>query len=270
MPKRCRSRSGFTLIELLVVIAIIAIIAAILFPVFAQAREKARAISCLSNCKQMGMAVHMYAMDYDDGLPSVRMEGLGMALAESWLSLVQPYVRARLLQRCPSDSSTAWNDPQPRVSSYGLNAYFDPMHPPYGDPNSPRGFNLAMIVRPAECLFIAELAELHKGTSMPVKEDHFMPMYWGNPPRVMPSGMGDAGAGMGGMGSGMDDMSPAMGADQWDAAAGEPTALAIRRHQGGSNYVFVDGHAKWCRFEQTFSQTAGSPPAVDWYDPLRP
>lgn len=62
-------RKGFTLIELLVVIAIIAILAAILFPVFAQAREQARAIACLSNCKQIGTSLHMYAQDYDEGFP---------------------------------------------------------------------------------------------------------------------------------------------------------------------------------------------------------
>src|SRR5476651_819462 len=64
-----RSRHGFTLIELLVVIAIIAILAAILFPVFARAREQARRTSCLSNMKQIGLALFMYAQDYDETLP---------------------------------------------------------------------------------------------------------------------------------------------------------------------------------------------------------
>jgi len=66
MNARTRSRSGFTLIELLVVIAIIAILAAILFPVFAQAREKARQASCESNEKQIGLAITQYVQDYDE------------------------------------------------------------------------------------------------------------------------------------------------------------------------------------------------------------
>ena len=73
------ARRGFTLIELLVVIAIIAILAAILFPVFAQAREKARAISCLSNTKQVGTATMMYGQDYDEVLPDACREGRAWA-----------------------------------------------------------------------------------------------------------------------------------------------------------------------------------------------
>ena len=68
-------RNGFTLIELLVVIAIIAILAAILFPVFAQAREKARQASCMSNLKQVGTAVYMYNQDYDELMPRFRTAG---------------------------------------------------------------------------------------------------------------------------------------------------------------------------------------------------
>ena len=83
-----RKGEAFTLIELLVVIAIIAILAAILFPVFAQAREKARAITCLSNMKQIGLAILMYAQDYDETYPvGARPDGV------EWTTIVQPYVK---------------------------------------------------------------------------------------------------------------------------------------------------------------------------------
>ena len=80
MQRRPQSERGFTLIELLVVIAIIAILAAILFPVFAQAREKARQASCLSNCKQIGTASNMYVQDYDETFPSHKwnIQGVGL------------------------------------------------------------------------------------------------------------------------------------------------------------------------------------------------
>jgi len=84
-----RSRSGFTLIELLVVIAIIAILAAILFPVFAQAREKARGASCLSNEKQIGLAVTSYIQDYDETFPPDNQSGW----SHEWSDVVAPYVR---------------------------------------------------------------------------------------------------------------------------------------------------------------------------------
>src|SRR5688572_20769118 len=74
VPQDRRERAGFTLIELLVVIAIIAILAAILFPVFAQAREKARQTSCLSNMKQLGTSFMMYTQDYDERLPNSGLE----------------------------------------------------------------------------------------------------------------------------------------------------------------------------------------------------
>lgn len=97
---------GFTLIELLVVIAIIAILASILFPVFAQAREKARQTSCLSNFKQMGTGIMMYIQDYDETFMPVHTPAYGVwdyKVAKAWPQLVNPYVKNWQIHRCPSD-----------------------------------------------------------------------------------------------------------------------------------------------------------------------
>jgi prepilin-type N-terminal cleavage/methylation domain-containing protein len=94
-------RNGFTLIELLVVIAIIAILAAILFPVFAQAREAARKTSCLSNTKQVGLAVMMYVQDYDETFaPNLYTQG---AKAYTYIDLHVPYMKNDGIMLCPSD-----------------------------------------------------------------------------------------------------------------------------------------------------------------------
>lgn len=96
-------RTGFTLIELLVVIAIIAILAAILFPVFARAREKARQTSCLSNVKQTVLGELMYAQDYDETLPfAANMIG---ASVYTYFDLVQPYIKNMQIYTCPSNAS---------------------------------------------------------------------------------------------------------------------------------------------------------------------
>jgi len=91
-------RTGFTLIELLVVIAIIAILAAILFPVFARAREKARQISCLSNLKQMGLAFFMYNQDYDEQY----------VINPMWKTRLQPYIHNTQINVCPSRKQLPW------------------------------------------------------------------------------------------------------------------------------------------------------------------
>jgi prepilin-type N-terminal cleavage/methylation domain-containing protein/prepilin-type processing-associated H-X9-DG protein len=98
-----RRPNGFTLIELLVVIAIIAILAAILFPVFAQAREKARQISCLSNVKQLLLAFKMYAQDYDEHYPFGRNDDWNPGEHYTWRWAIQPYVKNLGVMRCPSN-----------------------------------------------------------------------------------------------------------------------------------------------------------------------
>ena len=125
-------RRGFTLIELLVVIAIIAILAAILFPVFARAREKARQTSCLSNLKQLALAVRMYVQDYDEVFPSSRVVPgcpfpdyggsipymmIGERQLQGWPNLMQPYVKNQQLFWCPSDDNESTN-PEANVSYF--------------------------------------------------------------------------------------------------------------------------------------------------------
>ncbi|BDI28969.1 hypothetical protein CCAX7_10200 [Capsulimonas corticalis] len=108
---------AFTLIELLVVIAIIAILAAILFPVFAKAREKARQISCASNEKQIGLAIMQYVQDYDEKYPAREYNGG----AVSWRNVVFPYVKATGVFRCPSNKSSTNNGGDGYPISYGAN-----------------------------------------------------------------------------------------------------------------------------------------------------
>src|SRR6187549_594984 len=91
--RRLPVKFGFTLIELLVVIAIIAILAAILFPVFAQAREKARQTACLSNEKQLVLGVLQYVQDYDEVFPSRSRDGINWIPA-GWASITYPYVKS--------------------------------------------------------------------------------------------------------------------------------------------------------------------------------
>ena len=148
-------RKGFTLIELLVVIAIIAILAAILFPVFARAREKARQTSCLSNVKESMLTVHMYAQDYDEILtPINRRPGIvGYTLPNGtvdtthdhmlWHTLLFPYTMNYQIWTCPSDISRAYTGGYTGGGTYGINTYND-------------GVLLSDIYFPAQTCFFAD------------------------------------------------------------------------------------------------------------------
>ncbi|MFQ6131509.1 MAG: prepilin-type N-terminal cleavage/methylation domain-containing protein [Armatimonadota bacterium] len=135
MLRRSNHGPGFTLIELLVVIAIIAVLAAILFPVFAQAREKARQASCLSNLKQLGMAMAMYADDHDEIMPIAYYFSAGWSDEYAWdfhldwttspptatLGLLGPYTRNGQINSCPTFHEEAWGRPH---TGYGYNTTY--------------------------------------------------------------------------------------------------------------------------------------------------
>ncbi len=141
---RIARKRGFTLIELLVVITIIAILAAILFPVFARAREKARASGCQSNLKQIGLAILQYVSDYDDVLPigsynSPPLTGI------RWMHQIYPYVKNAQIFTCPSDPTRTW-DPSAygNAGNYGYNAYFLNQQP------------LSYIIKPSETVMVGD------------------------------------------------------------------------------------------------------------------
>ncbi|MFH1855115.1 MAG: DUF1559 domain-containing protein [bacterium] len=139
-------KSGFTLIELLVVIAIIAILAAILFPVFAKAREKARQTSCLSNEKQIALAVIMYAGDYDETLPPYYSFGS----LTYWVDMVMPYCKNTQMFACPSNSNKS------QYASYGCNYNwpFSNFEQSGWPPES--GDSLGSIKRPSEIMMLLD------------------------------------------------------------------------------------------------------------------
>ena len=165
------SRQAFTLIELLVVIAIIAILAAILFPVFAQAREKARQTSCLSNLKQIGTALLMYVQDYDETLPLGSYMDPTNTSPTPWMNIVDPYVKGGYptkaadsgtktygIYACPSfDPSLIANRPS---HSYTVNQLLMPSHineaiPVWGKLTPA---TLASVNFPAQAVYVAEAA----------------------------------------------------------------------------------------------------------------
>jgi len=151
-----RRTRGFTLIELLVVIAIIAILAAILFPVFARAREKARQTSCLSNVKQITLACLMYAQDYDERMPAGRVQYFPAGCVNDstafYQHVVMPYVKNVQLFVCPSNTSIrttcsrfyTWANNMGVTTNYGINCRF----------GTSGGYLMANIPRPAEAYYV--------------------------------------------------------------------------------------------------------------------
>src|SRR5437879_824377 len=179
-----RNRHGFTLIELLVVIAIIAILAAILFPVFAQARDKARSAGCLSNLKQVGLAVMMYTQDYDESYPNVLFDyycPIWPTATDNycpWQGLIQPYMKSVDMLKCPSGPSTGTHVgrdgatyPNVTTGHYAINQVFG-YRGALGTNTSTPSVTIASLPQPADTVFAIDVWNLRSSTYTT------RPMWW--------------------------------------------------------------------------------------------
>ncbi len=217
-----RNKNGFTLIELLVVIAIIAILAAILFPVFAQAREKARQASCLSNMKQIGLAMMMYVQDYDETYPCALVAEADSATPSgiTFISSIRPYTKSDAIWTCPSQPgkgiiTSGWGD----VSiHYALNGAVTGK---FSGNTSAWGGNWwntpaveTQITSPAEIIAVYDLWQGNGGAQPGVDYDDYR------------------------------SMNCSMFAEYGYALNGHRPSEV---HNQGLNIVFADGHAKWYR-----------------------
>jgi len=236
--------SAFTLIELLVVIAIIALLAAILFPVFANARAKAREVTCVSNLRQVGMAVRMYVQDYDETFPifhaynfkAAGMPGPGEPGHKGVEDQVLPYAKATGIFRCPDDTGSPVQEREvPGSESYWqaygssyrfMAACFTRVHGADGSyqnnaPLNPASYS-AGVVTDAEFVYPAETR---------IMRDEQFPWF-----------------------SRAKDPSLQYGYD-YDA----PWDYYRQWHGNGGGLVFADGHAKFYASEGAFQKTRATP-----------
>jgi len=260
-------KSGFTLIELLVVIAVIAILAAILFPVFAQVREKARQTSCLSNEKQIGLAMLQYVQDYDEYLPQAQfIDANGKSW--NWSGLIQPYVSNGAVNTtvagggidvgqggvwaCPSFPTSEWNN-------YGLNDAICPTQNELVANGGVYNIQSSVIISAPSSTILA----LEKGFSYSTQyafpiffseadswTDYASPSF--SLPATCPANNAPSGQNLE-PDDDWDDSASAVNAnDTWEGPGGSPRF----RHQLTCNSLFCDGHVKaihkgqmdWCQY----------------------
>ena len=204
---------AFTLIELLVVVAVIALLAGILFPVFAQAREKARQVTCLSNARNLGLATLLYTQDYDEQFPLAAYPLPDFSFF-TWQDLVDTYLRNKEIWHCPSSQVSRLDQAGKRKSHYGYNVrYLTTIRPDFSNAGRHHAVSLAAVSSPSETvLFVDAWASIH------------------------PSWCGDDGKFL---------LPPsAAAAHCW----GRPNAL----HAQGCNILWIDGHAQWRRPDQFY------------------
>lgn len=228
-------KSAFTLIELLVVIAIISILAAILFPVFARARENARRSSCLSNVKQIGLGFMQYNQDYDEQMPFNKTNATTGQL--SWIESIQPYLKSKQILRCPSDTSENWETPIVgltgdsgglRPTSYVENLYYVP------NATTPNPYaNLASTQAPSKVIFMTESPKNRTAS-------YFHARVYTDYPG----------------GSSKMTLQP-------DGVSYLPIDVATAQHLEGFNAGYLDGHVKWVKWSQVWFNDPNAQPTFN-------
>ena len=249
-PERGLRTVGFTLIELLVVIAIIAILAAILFPVFARARENARRTSCLSNQKQIGLGVMQYVQDYDEFYPKQTNSFCPASDAETYASpfqSIQPYLKSTQIYFCPSGNGKSSRTTVRRPGCTGTTDTVDALSvPALGN----YGLNENLITpsaRPVQGN--AEVPPVHMATISSRSAEFAM---IADSSYNIFSGLGTATATYG--------LNRVINANH-PTANGVTVTEEWSRHLGGSTILFADGHAKWSSQDRLARR---SPDGVYW------
>lgn len=249
---RSSRHSGFTLIELLVVIAIIAILAAILFPVFSRAREQARRTACLSNMKQIGTALYMYAQDYDEILPErygcnndaahcggdfETINGIGYV--RTWKSMLVPYIKSRDVFKCPSSSAAMHGTLVNNTTSAGFGENL----------NYPAGYEMWLPDFTSAPIFVnggsypQPLAGLpYVAQELIILETHY--------------GWADIGPYL----SYCEPSGPKCDANSFDGSSSWSSGHAKK----AGNIIYLDSHAKYKHYRDTFQDDPGRNNENDW------
>jgi prepilin-type N-terminal cleavage/methylation domain-containing protein len=225
------NQKAFTLIELLVVIAIIAILAAILFPVFAQAREKARETACISNMKQVGLGLMMYTEDFDEGFPCgmSQLNGAGKDYGMGWLGQLYPYIKNGQVFNCPSDTYNVTPGTNDMKVSYAYNQWLDS-----AGGSQPAVIYLNALTSPSNVIALLEVTGGYTystavGSTVPIPNENRSAVASGYHASVP---------------NGAQHYATGNMASQFQSAD-----YIAGRHNGASVYLATDGHAKWVHGE---------------------